>query len=66
MRFVEIYHLNATCKIKHFGQHVVTTQPHSTVYLEEPLHIIGTDDFSTTIVTEHTVHGMDTYGADSY
>lgn len=33
------------------------------MYLEEPLHIVGTDDF-TTIVTEHTVHdmGSSTYG----
>ncbi|KAJ6648793.1 hypothetical protein Bhyg_04024 [Pseudolycoriella hygida] len=49
-------------------QQVVTTQPHSTVYLEEPIHVVATPDYSTTtVVTGHTIHDMGTtYVSESY
>lgn len=57
-------------KLYNIRQHigVVTTQPHTTMYVQEPVHVIGPDTLSTTMVTEHTVHNMgpSTYVTDYY
>lgn len=61
--------INVLLKCFIFLKHVISTQPHS-VYLEEPINVVTTTDYPSTIIThQHTVTDMGSTGfssTDSY